>query len=314
MINEYIKKLRNLDNKFVDKSLHYITISTVNGLIVNPFDSESIAKKCEEKGKATTCKWTGLTASDIMKMWEDKASISREYGKKVDAYAETILEGNEDDKEMYMLDNDVENDERLKNHVLAFDQFYDRIMKSGDVVYVGREIEVWNRIKNVNEDFYVKGRLDALFYNTRTDTWIVIDWKSNEGIATQGTKWTDHMLGPAKDLLQLDWNTYTLQVYNYKEALLQNYLPEGTEASHVQCMIVNLPKEAYDNDDAVLGKGQQYKAYMGAFPYDENKINKIFEFAYRKDQLNRKKKSEENEHGGKLTEKQMKQIQEFNLF
>lgn len=310
-MNEYIKRLRNLDNEFVNKNLHYITISTVNGLLSKPFDSLGVAKKCEEKGKKVDCQWTGKTAEEIIKMWEDKASVSREYGKKVDAYTEVRLEGNQDDIDMYMLDNDVDNDERLKGHIKAFDEFYDRIMKSSDVVFVGREIEVWNKVKVGDDEFYVKGRLDALFYNKRTDTWIIIDWKSNENITTQGTKWTEHLLGPAKDLLALDWNTYTLQVYNYKEALLQNYLPEGTEPSHVQCMIVNLPKKEYDNQDAVLGKGQQYKAYMGAFPYDENRLNRIFEYAYKKDQLNRKKKTEENEHGGKLT---VKQVEEFNLF
>ena len=310
-MSEYIKRLRNLDNEFVDKNLHYITISAVNGLLSKPFDNIGVAKKCEEKGKKVDCQWTGKTAEEIIQMWEDKASVSREYGKKVDAYTEAKLEGNQDDLDIYMLDNDVDNDERLKGHIKAFDEFYDRIMKSGDVVFVGREIEVWNKVKIGDDEFYVKGRLDALFYNKRTDTWIIIDWKSNENITTQGTKWTEHLLGPAKDLLALDWNTYTLQVYNYKEALLQNYLPKGTEPSHVQCMIVNLPKKEYDNQDAVLGKGQQYKAYMGAFPYDENRLNRIFEYAYKKDQLNRKKKSEENEHGGKLTSKQ---IEEFNLF
>ena len=310
-MNEYLNKLRNLDNNFVDKNIPYITISTINSLIVTPFDKESVAKKCEEKGKRCQCKWTGKTADEIIQMWEEKASVSREYGKKVDAYTEAVLEGTNDDVYMYMLDNDVNNDVRLLGHVKAFNEFYERIMKTGDVVFVGREIEVWNKIKVGDSEFYVKGRLDALFYNKRTDTWIVIDWKSNENIATQGTKWTEHLLGPAKDLLALDWNTYTLQVYNYKEALLQNYLPLGTEPSHVQCMIVNLPEKEYDNPDAVLGKGQQYKAYMGAFPYDENRLNRIFEYAYKKDQLNRKKKSEENEHRCKLT---TKQIEEFNLF
>jgi len=311
MENEYKKKLRNTDNRFVDRSLSYVTISAVNGLITTPFDKEGVAKKCEEKGKKCQCQWTGKTAKEIMQMWEDKASVSREYGKKVDAYTDCILNEDKLALEEYMLDNDVENDERLKGHITAFDEFYERIMKSGDVVFVGREIEVWNRVKVNDNEFYVKGRLDALFYNKRTDTWIVIDWKSNESITTSGTKWTEHLLGPAKDLLAIDWNTYTLQVYNYKEALLQNYLPEGTEPSHVQCMIVNLPKIEYDNDDAVLGKGQKYKAYMGAFPYDEQRMNRIFEYAYKKDQLNRKKKHEENEHSGKLTKKQ---VEEFNLF
>lgn len=309
--NIYYNKLRNLDNSFVDKTIPYITISNVNGQLATPFDKEGVAKKCEEKGKKCQCQWTGKTAEEIIQMWEDKAATSREYGKKVDTYTDCVLNEDKDALEIYMLDNDVDNDERLKAHITAFDEFYERIMKSGDVIFVGREIEVWNRVKVNDNDFYVKGRLDALFYNKRTDTWIVIDWKSNESITTRHNKFTEHLLGPAKDLYAIDWNTYTLQVYNYKEALLQNYLPTGIEPSHVQCMIVNLPKAEYDNPDAVLGKGQKYKAYMGAFPYDEEKINTIYEYAYKKDLLNKKKKQEKNEYDDKPVEKQM---EEFNLF
>ena len=54
-----IEKLRNLDNKFVDKNIPYVTISSVNGYVSPKFDQEAIAKKCEEKGKTTNCKWTG---------------------------------------------------------------------------------------------------------------------------------------------------------------------------------------------------------------------------------------------------------------
>lgn len=286
-------KLRNLDNNFVDKSIPYITISNVNNQLVKPFDKYGVAKKCEEKGKQTQCKWTGLSAEDIIKMWDDKAAVSREYGKKVDEYTDCILNENKSALELYMLDNDVDNDVRLKSHISAFDEFYNRLMQSGDVEFVDREIEVWNKVKTENEEFYVKGRLDALFYNKRTDIWIVIDWKSNESITTKTTRWTEHMLGVAKDLYAIDWNTYTLQVYNYKEALLQNYLPEGTDASRVQCMIVNLPENPYENSDAVLGKDQKYKAYMGAFPYNETKINSIYEYAYKKDKLNKKTNKED---------------------
>lgn len=312
-MNEYLKRLKNLDNKFVDQSLPTISISAINGYLAPPFDKEGVAKKCEEKGKKMQCQWTGLSAKDIMQIWEDKASVSRDYGKKLDSYVEAKLEGDEDDMEVWNLDNDKDGDARLKCHCDAFDQFYARIMKSGDVVYVGREIEVYNElVTKEGQQFYVKGRLDALFYNKRTDTWIVIDWKSNESIATRGDKWTESLLGPANHLLNLDWNTYTFQVYNYKEALLKYYLPEGTDPSHVQCMIVNLPKQQYRNNDAALGLDSLYKAYMPAFPYNEEFINKVYEFGYKKDQIMKKKQKAEE----KKEDKKVEEVNEseFNLF
>ena len=308
--NPYISKLRNLDNSFVDKTIPTVSVSAINGCLGPEFDKEGVAKKCEEKGKQKQCQWTGMTAEQIMKLWEDKAALSMDYGKRLDSYVEAKLEGDDDTMQIWELDNDREGDERLSNHCTAFDEFYDRIMKSGDVVYVGREIEVYNRVKIGNSDFYVKGRLDALFYNKRTDTWIVIDWKSNECITTRGNKWTEHLLGPAKSLLNLDWNTYTFQVYNYKEALLQNYLPEGTDVSHVQCMIVNLPKMPYENADAAIGKGQKYKAYMPAFPYNEEFVNKVYEFGYKKNLILKKKQKAEE----KTEEIQQQQEVSFDLF
>lgn len=312
-MNEYLKRLKNLDNNFVDTTLPTISVSAINSYLTPPFDKEGVARKCEEKGKKVDCQWTGMTAQDIMDLWDKKAATSLDYGKRLDSYVEAKLEGSEDDMDLWLLDNDIEGDERLSNHVTAFDEFYERIMKSGDVVYVGREIEVFNRLTTKDgENFYVKGRLDALFYNKRTDTWIVIDWKSNESIATRGDRWTDHLLGPAKSLLNLDWNTYTFQVYNYKEALLKYYLPEGTEPSHVQCMIVNLPKAPYENPDAAIGKGEKYKAYMPAFPYNQEFINKVYEFGFKKDLIMKKKQKSEE----KKEEKKVEEVkeQEFNLF
>ena len=87
-----IEKLRNLDNKFVDKNIPYVTISAVNGYISPKFDQEAIAKKCEEKGKTINCKWTGLSYKEILDLWEQKANVSRTYGKKLDAYTECKLE------------------------------------------------------------------------------------------------------------------------------------------------------------------------------------------------------------------------------
>lgn len=311
-MNEYLSRLNNLDNGFIDQSLPTISISAINGYLAPPFDKEGVARKCEEKGKTKQCQWIGMTAEQIMQLWEDKAAVSRDYGKRLDSYVEAKLEGDEDDMEMWNLDNDKEGDARLKSHCDAFDQFYCRIMKSGDVVYVGREIEVYNELAtDKGQQFYVKGRLDALFYNKRTDTWIIIDWKSNECISTRGDRWTEHLLGPAKNLLNLDWNTYTLQVYNYKEALLKHYLPEGTDPSHVQCMIVNLPKAPYENPDAAIGKGEVYKAYMPAFPYNQDFINKVYVFGFKKDQLMKKKQKVEE----KVEEKKEEvKEQEFNLF
>ena len=71
-----------------------------------------------------------------------------------------VLEGNEDDKDLFYLDNDVDGDERLKTQVKAFDEFMDDLPEH--IVFVAREVTLYYKIG----EHYVKGRFDALFYDT----------------------------------------------------------------------------------------------------------------------------------------------------
>ena len=72
-------------------------------------------------------------------MWNEKASASCNYGKLLDSYADLIL--NNEDTELYELDNDVENDERLQHHIDAFKEFIENHI-DGKCEYIGREIPV----------------------------------------------------------------------------------------------------------------------------------------------------------------------------
>ena len=127
-------------------------------------------------------------------------------------------------------------------------------------------------------DFNVKGRFDALFYNEQTNKWIIIDWKSSGTIDTVTDRWTKNLLGAAKQFPALNWYTYTMQLYFYKTALLNHYLPEGTKEEDVDVCIVNLP-------------GDIFKIYKAAFNYDKKLMDDIFKFGYKKNYLLHKKKS-----------------------
>ena len=136
-----------------------------------------------------------------------------------------------DQIDLFYLDNDVDGDERLKTQVRAFDEFMDDLPEH--IVFVAREVTLYYKIG----EQYVKGRFDALFYDTIKKKWIVVDWKTSGTVDTKPTVWTTKLLGPARVFDALNWNTYTMQVYFYKTALIESgYLPQGTTFDAVEML------------------------------------------------------------------------------
>ena len=265
----------DFSNSWVDKNLPYISISQILGLISEPFDKDGVAQKTFDKHfNDPESQYFQKTKDEIIEMWEAKGAESCKYGQLLDNYIGIVLEGTEDDKELYMLDNDLYSDDRLHGLVTSFDKFIEQLKLKQEIKYVDREQTLYYNIG----DFNVKGRFDALFYNEKTNKWIIIDWKSSGSIDTSTNKWTKNLLGAAKQFPALNWYTYTMQLYFYKTALLNHYLPEGTKEEDVEVFIVNLP-------------GDIFKVHKAAFAYDKDLMNNIFKFGYKKNSLLNKKKS-----------------------
>ena len=149
------------------------------------------------------------------------------------------------------------------------------------IVFVAREITLYYKIG----EHYVKGRFDALFYDTIKNKWIVVDWKTSGTVETKPTMWTTKLLGPARVFDALNWNTYTMQVYFYKTALVESsYLPEGTTFDDIDVCIVNFPGREFED-------GKLYKKYPKAFEYDKDQMDGIFTFGIKKNILLNKKNS-----------------------
>jgi hypothetical protein len=78
--------------------------------------------------------------------------------------------------------------------------------------------------------------------------------------------------GPvAKIYPALNWYEYTHQVYFYKTALVENYLPEGTTIDDVDCAIVLFHQASDEN-------GRKWEFATPAFEYDLTYFNKLFEY------------------------------------
>lgn len=258
-----------------------ISISSVLGLISEPFDSEGVATKTYNKHyNNPDSEYYHMSVKEIMDAWSAKGAASCHYGSLLDNYIGLILEnGDEMDMEMFKLDYDFDGDERLQGVCNSFDRFVeDYLGKHPELEFVTREKTVY---LHIGEGNYIKGRFDALFHNKNNGRYLIVDWKSSGSVDKKSTPWTGKLLGPAKDLLALNHNTYTLQTYFYKTALeTEGYLPEG---SVVDCIIVQLPGKVVAESNDV------YCVHDTAFPYDKDYCMKIFEYAFKKNLILEKK-------------------------
>lgn len=272
------KEKQNIINSLFSKQQYvnnYITVSDVKTLVTDKFDSDKVAGELEKKNfNNHDSKYYHMTKSQILEQWDNKAKTSINYGKLLDQAAEHLLEiCNEDEWKMFLLDNNYDFDEKFSAPIDAIESFLLQCKKQG-IEYIAREIPIIYNIDNIGA---VKGRIDCLLYNKEKDTYIIIDWKTDDNIETTPNKYTKNCLGAASDLFQLNSHTYTLQLYSYKAALLQTVL-KGTNPDKIQCFICNCPKFR-TNGHAV------YKLYPAQFEYNQDQLDKIYTFCIKKKQI-----------------------------
>lgn len=313
-IKHNIDLYNNIFGKFTDKDVmsgnvdghskceNYISVTDVKAMLSTPFDGDKVASGLVDKYyNDPTSKYYKLTKEQILESWSNKGAISMEYGRLLDECANQLLEvQDEDEWEMFLLDNNYDDDDRFKGNVDAMNSFISRLSKpslnknESDIEYIGREIPVCYEIQDEdcnNTGKYVKGRMDALFYNKELNKYIIVDWKSDEKIDTMPTRWTKNCLGAAKDFPQISWYLYSIQLYTYKMALLQTWLKD-VDPSNIECFICNCPKTPYtDEHDETrnLTASVPYNLYKMAFDYDTSLLNKIYSFALKKKLLQLKK-------------------------
>lgn len=278
---EIIENLKKKIEENVELNTNQVlSISAVNSILKKPFDRDGIATKTfNNHFNNPKSEYYHMTVEQIINKWETKAATSRQYGSMLDEYIGYNLNNDQDGLEMFNLDYDRDGDERLNNICNSFDTFVNDYLKSHpELVFVTREQMIYYQIPGTDQ--YIRGRFDALFYNTNTNRFLIVDWKTSNEIEHKPGPWTGKLLGPAKDLLDMDWYTYSIQVYFYKTALENGYLPEGVG---VDCVIVQLPGHIIQESNT------NFMVHNPAFEYNKDLLDRIFVFAHKKNILMNKK-------------------------
>lgn len=265
-IQEYIENKNKELKELFKKTL---SVSKLNEYLKEPFDEITMAENCYQKGlKDPTYKYAGMNVNEILTQWHDKANESKHYGRLLDEYTDLLFNKKDNDLELWKLNNNFNNDNRLNNYCKGVEQFIDFIILNTNYYYVGREIPIFYENKNGNK---INGRLDYLLYDDNTDSYIIIDWKTTENITIKN-KYNKHLLGPAYMLDECDMNLYTIQLFIYKLALVNTY--KLTTANKISTYVCNLLRDSDNN--------KYYKLYKPNFIYNEDLLNKFIEFGNNK--------------------------------
>ena len=252
-----------------------ISLSKMEEFICEKFDAEKMSKICAQKGEENPdYKYAGMTAEEILNSWTTKADESKRYGSLLDNYTMLKFEGNEDELEIWKLDNNYDYDERLKNNCEGFEEFWKDLQAYG-YEYVGREIPLYRETEQGN---VITGRMDCLFRHCTTGNLFVIDWKTTEEIKT--SSYGKKMKGPAFLYDDCDHGKYTIQVQTYKNNLIYEY-GIGTDET-INCCVVNLLREK----DEHLGK--YYRIYKESRPFCHKVLDDMIDFAIKKRELTNK--------------------------
>lgn len=251
-----------------------ISVSRMIELSHAPFDSQAIAQKTYDKNfNNPDSKYYQMTVEQILESWQTKAATSCSYGSHLDNYIGFVLEEKDENEfELWKMDNNYEWDERLNGICTGFDQFYSYLKENSDYEFVCREIPIWF----VKGDMYAQGRLDALFYSPSKNKYLVIDWKNTEKIDTSN-KW-GKLYGPLNQLDDCNGNHYTLQTQFYRTSLATSYPELGINEDDISTLVVQMLPEAND-------KGVHYNTYKENTPYNRVLIERFIDFAIKKNKL-----------------------------
>lgn len=154
-----------------------------------PFDAEKIAPFSAKK--------LGITTEEVLAMWAEKAKVANERGTKIHLFAE-----------LHQVDRTISPSSPEEE---AIAKFFRKMPK--------RYIPVAKELRMVHFTDLFAGTLDMLMWDSLTETYVIVDWKTNQDLYKnyKGKK----MLAPFRHLLDCSLSKYKLQLSYYQNLLQQ---------------------------------------------------------------------------------------------
>lgn len=161
------------------------------------FDSAKwSAKKAAEEG---------IEPEEMREMWSIKANYSTVIGRDFHYYVTMFLKYG---KAVVPVTN------CLDNRIREFHKFWAHIRRKIDII----EVE----LKVAHKDYAVAGTIDCLCRNTETNTYFIMDWKTNQHIKFKND-YGSIFSSPLSHLDNCEYNKYCLQIAFYKEILESSF-------------------------------------------------------------------------------------------
>lgn len=189
---------------------HYKSGTTFNKAFFPPFDGDRIALEMSVK--------EGRPVGEIKAEW----SAAGVYGTKCHEHAEWLFTGQGLSK--------APNTEKEHIAFLAIATAYERLIAK--YRFIGAEQIVFS------PRYYIAGTIDLIMFDPGRNVWLLLDWKSNKAIYTEGFDGAK-ALHPISHLGACQFDTYSMQLALYERiAREEGYI---TPDSTVERALIHLP-------------------------------------------------------------------------
>ena len=274
---EFIKKVRMDYKRIKDPNFQpyfSMSISSLISSLVPEFDQEAVAEKTFLKNfNNPNSKYYQMTKEQIIAQWKESQEKSLRKGHFLDSFIDLIKKDcSSSSIEKFYLEHGVKPGDEYSQICLTFANLISS-MKSVGYHLLDTEIPVFYDVaynyKSENITLRIKGRIDALFWNSTNGRLVIIDWKTNNEI--KGSNKFEKMLGPMKDYDNCELNKYTIQVYSYLSSLTNTYNPLYIDTSCFEEYIIQI---------SPLHLSEGYKIFKPSMPYVKSFMDQLISYAF----------------------------------
>jgi len=176
-------------HKYTHKGEEYISVTTLIGLFFEKFNADEVIDTYYNNWqKDKKSKYYGLSKEEIKELWSNETETGSRFHKAIEDY----LKGKYYD---------------FTNLEPEFEQFLEFLNDYSSLLSIDSEILVYD------EELKIAGTVDAIFYDRKTNSYVIIDWKRVKNIDKQGYKRAKY---PISEVYDCNYYKYLLQLNIYR--------------------------------------------------------------------------------------------------